>query len=134
MFSFSFMLKTQRKSESCSVESDSLRQFYTVLYILHSSIHSTDILYRLLYSPWNSPGQNTGVGIHSLLQGIFPTQGRSEETEAQRYLLTFPKSQSLRAKARSDSRHCYLASLNVPGHKKDLTEDGCQGSKQRGHF
>ena len=27
-----------------------------------------------LYSPWNSPGQNTGVGNHSLLQGIFPTQ------------------------------------------------------------
>ena len=28
-----------------------------------------------LYSPWNSPGQNTGVGSPSLLQGIFPTQG-----------------------------------------------------------
>ena len=28
-----------------------------------------------LYSPWDSPGQNTGVGSLSLLQGIFPTQG-----------------------------------------------------------
>ena len=28
-------------------------------------------------SPWNSPGQNTGVGSLSLLQGIFPTQGSS---------------------------------------------------------
>ena len=27
-----------------------------------------------LYSPWNSPGQNTGVDSLSLLQGIFPTQ------------------------------------------------------------
>ena len=27
------------------------------------------------YSPWNSPGQSIGVGSHSLLQGIFPTQG-----------------------------------------------------------
>ena len=27
------------------------------------------------YSLWNSPGQNAGVGSHSLLQGIFPTQG-----------------------------------------------------------
>ena len=27
-----------------------------------------------LYTPWNSPGQNTGVGSLSLLQGIFPTQ------------------------------------------------------------
>ena len=26
------------------------------------------------YSSWNSPGQNTGVGSLSLLQGIFPTQ------------------------------------------------------------
>ena len=28
-----------------------------------------------LYSPWNSPGQNTGVGSLFLLQRIFPTQG-----------------------------------------------------------
>ena len=28
-----------------------------------------------LYGPWNSLGQNTGVGSCSLLQGIFPTQG-----------------------------------------------------------
>ena len=28
-----------------------------------------------LYSPWNSPGQNTGVGSLSLFQGIFPIQG-----------------------------------------------------------
>ena len=41
---------------SCSVMSDSLRT------------HG-------LYSPWNFPGQNTGVGSLSLLQGIFPTQG-----------------------------------------------------------
>ena len=27
-----------------------------------------------LYSPWNSLGQNTGVGSCSLLQGIFPNQ------------------------------------------------------------
>ena len=28
-----------------------------------------------LYSPWNFPGQNTGVGSHSLLQGVFPPHG-----------------------------------------------------------
>ena len=43
-------------SESCSVVSNSLRP------------HG-------LYSPWESPGQNTGEGSLSLLQGIFPTQG-----------------------------------------------------------
>ena len=27
-----------------------------------------------LLCPWDSPGKNTGVGCHVLLQGIFPTQ------------------------------------------------------------
>ena len=30
-----------------------------------------------LLCPWDSPGKNTGVGCHALLQGIFPTQGSS---------------------------------------------------------
>ena len=46
----------ERMKESRSVVPDSLQ--------LHG-----------LYSPWNSPGQNTWVGSLSLLQGIFPTQG-----------------------------------------------------------
>ena len=28
-----------------------------------------------LYSPWNSPGQNIGVGSLSILQIVFPIQG-----------------------------------------------------------
>ena len=28
-----------------------------------------------LLCPWNSPGKHTGMGYHSLLQRIFPTQG-----------------------------------------------------------
>ena len=44
------------ESESCSVMANSLQP-------------------HELYSPWNSPGQNTGVGSLSLLQVIFPTQG-----------------------------------------------------------
>ena len=28
-----------------------------------------------LFCPWNSPGENSGVGCHSLLQGIIQTQG-----------------------------------------------------------
>ena len=42
-------IKKKKKSENCSVMSD-------------------------FVSPWNSPGQNTGVGSLSLLQGIFPNQ------------------------------------------------------------
>ena len=30
---------------------------------------------HVIYSPWNSPDQNIGVGSLSLLQVIFPTQG-----------------------------------------------------------
>ena len=39
------------------------------------SVASDSLQLHGLYSPWNFPGQNTGVGSHSLLQGIFPTQG-----------------------------------------------------------
>ena len=28
----------------------------------------------LQYTPWSSPGKNTGVGCHFFLQGIFPTK------------------------------------------------------------
>ena len=45
-----------KESESRSVVSNSLRP------------HG-------LYSPWNSPGQNTGVGSLSLLQGDLPNPG-----------------------------------------------------------
>ena len=45
-----------KETESRSVESDSLWPN------------------GLSNSPWNSPGQNTGVGSLSVLQGIFPTQ------------------------------------------------------------
>ena len=40
-----------------------------------SSVVSNSLQHHRLYSPWNSPGQNTGVGSLSLLQGIFPNQG-----------------------------------------------------------
>ena len=48
--------KRHLERESCSAMSDS------------SGPHG-------LYSPWNSWGQNTGVGSLSRLQGIYPTQG-----------------------------------------------------------
>ena len=50
------MVASQKPNKSRSVVSNSLRP-------------------RGLSSPWNSPGQDTGVGSLSLLQGIFPTQG-----------------------------------------------------------
>ena len=40
-----------------------------------------------LYNPWNSLGQNTGVGSLSLLQGIFPTQGSNPGLPRCRHIL-----------------------------------------------
>ena len=37
-------------------------------------VESNSLPPRGLCSPWNSSGQNTGVGSLSLLQGIFPIQ------------------------------------------------------------
>ena len=56
-----FLLRCLEKSVSRSVVSDSL--WPHGLYLA-----------RLL-CPWGSPGKNTGVCCHALLQGIFPTQG-----------------------------------------------------------
>ena len=38
------------------------------------SVVSNSLRPHGLYSPWNSPGQTSGVGSLSLLQGIFLTQ------------------------------------------------------------
>ena len=40
-----------------------------------------------LYSSWNSPGQNTGVGSLSLLQGIFPAQASNSRLPHCRWIL-----------------------------------------------
>ena len=45
------------------------------IFFLSHSVMSDSLWPHGLYSPWNSLGQNTGVGNLSLLQGIFPTQG-----------------------------------------------------------
>ena len=39
-------------------------------------------------SPWNSPGQNTGVGSLPILQGIFPTQGSNPGLLHRRQILS----------------------------------------------
>ena len=56
MWLFATHILSVKWSKSCSVVSNSLGS-------------------HRLYSSWNSPGQNTGVGRLSLFQGIFPTQG-----------------------------------------------------------
>ena len=40
-----------------------------------SSVQLCDPMDCGIFCLWNSPGKNTGVGCHFLLQGIFLTQG-----------------------------------------------------------
>ena len=53
-----------------------------------------------LYSPWDSPGQNTGVGSLSLLQGNFRIQGSNQDPcRRSLYQLSYQRSpQSWRTK------------------------------------
>ena len=43
--------------------------------VVSSSLRPHGLWPTRLLSPWVSPGKNTGVGCHFLLQRIFPTQG-----------------------------------------------------------
>ena len=43
--------------------------------VVSDSLRSHGLQPAKLLCPWNSLGKNTGVGSHSLLQGIFPTRG-----------------------------------------------------------
>ena len=51
------------------------------------SVMSDSLLPPGLYSPWNSSGQDIGVGSRSLLQGIFPTQGSNPSLLHRRWIL-----------------------------------------------
>ena len=56
----------------------------TLLFTKWSESKSRSIMSNSLqphgpYNPWNSPGENTGVGSLSLLQGLFPTQGSNPD-------------------------------------------------------
>ena len=46
-----------------------------ISFLKSHSVVSDSLLPHGLYSPWNFPGQKSGVGSLSLLQGVFPTQG-----------------------------------------------------------
>ena len=51
------------------------------------SVVSSSFEHHGLYSPWNSPGQNTGICSLSLFQGIFPTQGSNPGLSHRRQIL-----------------------------------------------
>ena len=59
----------------CIYTSVTLTSFLLCIQFITHSCESERLLVGFFVTPWNFPGQNTGVGSCSLLQGIFPTQG-----------------------------------------------------------
>ena len=58
---------------SCGMHTLSCSEYVSAI-LLRLCPTLCDPMGRLL-CPWDSPGKNTGVGCHALLQGIFLTQG-----------------------------------------------------------
>ena len=54
---------------------------------LFKKIRDNKGTFHVLYSPWIPPGQNTGVGSCSLLQGVFPIQGSNPRLLHCRWIL-----------------------------------------------
>ena len=52
-----------------------LLQVVLCMLSLFSQVRLFATLWTIILCPQDSPGRNTGVGCHALLQGIFPTQG-----------------------------------------------------------
>ena len=65
----------QRYTVSVAVSGFTLRKPPFTMKSSSRSVVSDSLQPNGLYSPWSSPGQNTGVGSLYLLQGIFPPQG-----------------------------------------------------------
>ena len=67
------------KENGANLKGCAQQSFISLFYLKYKecghSVVSNSLWPHGLYSPWNSPGQNTGVGSLSLLQGIFLTQG-----------------------------------------------------------
>ena len=64
-----------------------------------------------LLSPWNSPGKDTGVGSHCLLQGIFPTQGSNPGLPHCRHIHV-------------SALHPFLWLNNIPSQKTKIMASG----------
>ena len=59
---------------SLSVHNETLLRIAKMI-LVHVNVVSDSLQTHGLYSQWNSPGQNTGVGNLSLLQGDLPNPG-----------------------------------------------------------
>ena len=73
---------------------------------------------RLLFCPWDSPGKNTEVGCHALLQRIFPTQGSNPGLLHCRRILYQPSHQGRPKKVLKCVWKCATAHIMILGVSK----------------
>ena len=64
-----------------------VRLFLVRQWVKSRSVVSNSLQSCGLYSPWNVPGQNTGLGNCSLFQSVFPTQGSNPGLPHCRWIL-----------------------------------------------
>ena len=74
----SFMQMLHCFRMNCLMQLSESRSCVTCLRVSAKSLSCVSLFVMLWtgsLQPWDSPGENTGVGCHALLQGIFLTQG-----------------------------------------------------------
>ena len=75
MFTQQSFLKRDGACQERNILMDHLENLYVFPCRVTMKVTSDSSRPHGLQNRWNSPGQNTGVGSLSFLQGIFPTQG-----------------------------------------------------------
>ena len=78
-------------------------------------------------SPWNSPGQNTGVDSLSLLEGIFSTQGSNPGLQHYRQILYRLSHQGLESLQEENmclslSPHFTISTTPAPKHAQNRSQ------------
>ena len=92
-----------------------------ILIIESHSVVSDSLRPHGLYRPWNSPGQNTGVGSYFLPKGIFPTQRLNPGLSHCRRILYHlsqqgsPKLIRIKIKTQQKQYRTELTKLTLPG-------------------
>ena len=107
--------------------------------VMFNSLQPYELQPTRLICPWDSPGKNTGVSCHALLQGIFLTQGSNlhllrllhRQAGSLHYRHQIEKSNKLVSGANNLSRGCSKTSLfMVSNGSESLDTKGLVGMRR----
>ena len=87
-------------------------------------VQSNSLQPHELYSPWNSPGQNTRVGSLALLQRTFPTQGSNPGLLHCRWILLPAEPEGKPSIYQITTGPCNPTPVNIP-REKHAPNDTC---------